>query len=322
MPSTPVLDPVPSPPPAPATARRDPRKAEFEANKLRKRLRRQVGEAIGDYGLVAPGDRVMVCVSGGKDSFGLLDILLTLKDRAPFDFEVIAVNLDQKQPDFPADVLPRYLAERGIPHRIVEQDTFSVVKRVIPEGGTMCSLCSRLRRGVLYRVAGELRATKIALGHHRDDILATFFLNLFFGGKLKTMPPKLVSDDGAHVVIRPLAYVRERDLARYADLMAFPIIPCNLCGSQEHLQRKQVGTMLRDWEKKFPGRLESIYNALAKVVPSHLMDRSLFDFAAVRATGRAEPDGDIAFDVDAALERGTDAAREPADGVIARFLTR
>jgi tRNA 2-thiocytidine biosynthesis protein TtcA len=291
----------------PAAARRDPRRAEFEANKLRKRLRRQVGEAIGDYGLIAPGDRVMVCVSGGKDSFGLLDILLTLKDRAPVDFEVIAVNLDQKQPDFPADVLPRYLAERGIPHRIVEQDTFSVVKRVIPEGGTMCSLCSRLRRGALYRVATELGATKIALGHHRDDILATFFLNLFFGGKLKTMPPKLVSDDGRHVVIRPLAYVRERDLARYADLSRFPIIPCNLCGSQEHLQRRQVTAMLREWEKKHPGRVDSVYNALAKVVPSHLLDRSLFDFAAVRATGRAEPDGDIAFDVDPAIEQAVDA---------------
>ena len=249
----------------------------------------------------------MVCVSGGKDSFGLLDILLTLKDRAPVDFEVIAVNLDQKQPDFPADVLPRYLAERGIPHRIVEQDTFSVVKRVIPEGGTMCSLCSRLRRGALYRVATELGATKIALGHHRDDILATFFLNLFFGGKLKTMPPKLVSDDGRHVVIRPLAYVRERDLARYADLSRFPIIPCNLCGSQEHLQRRQVTAMLREWEKKHPGRVDSVYNALAKVVPSHLLDRSLFDFAAVRATGRAEPDGDIAFDVDPAIEQAVDA---------------
>jgi tRNA 2-thiocytidine biosynthesis protein TtcA len=307
MSSTPALDPVPSPPPASGAARRDPRKAEFEANKLRKRLRRQVGEAIGDYGLIAPGDRVMVCVSGGKDSFGLLDILLTLKDRAPVDFEVIAVNLDQKQPDFPADVLPRYLAERGIPHRIVEQDTFSVVKRVIPEGGTMCSLCSRLRRGALYRVATELGATKIALGHHRDDILATFFLNLFFGGKLKTMPPKLVSDDGRHVVIRPLAYVRECDLTRYADLMCFPIIPCNLCGSQEHLQRKQVTAMLREWEKKHPGRVDSVYNALAKVVPSHLLDRSLFDFAAVRATGRAEPDGDIAFDVDPAIEQAVDA---------------
>ncbi len=300
-----TLDPAPLPP---AAAPRDPRKAEFEANKLRKRLRRQVGEAIADFGLIAPGDRVMVCLSGGKDSFGLLDILLSLKDRAPFGFEVVAVNLDQKQPGFPADVLPRYLEARGAPFRIVEQDTYSVVRRVIPEGGTMCSLCSRLRRGALYRVAGEIGATKIALGHHRDDILATFFLNLFFGGKLKTMPPKLVSDDGKNVVIRPLAYVRERDLARYANLMQFPIIPCNLCGSQEHLQRKQVTAMLREWEKKHPGRIESIYNALAKVVPSHLMDRTLFDFGAVRATGVPEPDGDTAFDVDPDLEQATERA--------------
>ena len=308
MPSTPTQRPTSAPPAtSPVPAARDPRKALFEANKLKKRLRRQVGEAIGDYELIAPGDRVMVCVSGGKDSFGLLDILLSLKDRAPFGFEVIAVNLDQKQPDFPADVLPRYLADRGIAHRIVEQDTYSVVKRVIPEGGTMCSLCSRLRRGALYRVATELRATKIALGHNRDDILATFFLNLFFGGKLKTMPPKLVSDDGRHVVIRPLAYVRERDLARYADLAQFPLIPCNLCGSQEHLQRKQVAAMLREWERTHPGRTESIYNALAKVVPSHLMDRALYDFAAVRATGHAEPDGDIGFDVDPDIEQAVDA---------------
>ena len=307
---------------APALALvRDPRKAEFEANKLKKRLRRQVGEAIGDFGLIEPGDRVMVAVSGGKDSYGLLDILRSLQDRAPFAFELIAVNLDQKQPGFPADVLPRYLEGLGIPFRIAEQDTYSVVKRVIPEGATMCSLCSRLRRGVLYRIASEQGATKIALGHHRDDILATFFLNLFFGGKLKTMPPKLVSDDGRHVVIRPLAYVRERDLVRYADLMQFPIIPCNLCGSQEHLQRRQVTAMLRDWERRFPGRVESIYNALAKVVPSHLMDRSLFDFAAVRATGRAEPDGDICFDVDAALERAADAAL-PVSGVAAHFIER
>jgi tRNA 2-thiocytidine biosynthesis protein TtcA len=280
----------------------DPRKAEFEANKLRKRLRRQVGEAIAAYGLIERNDRVMVCVSGGKDSHGLLDILLSLKDRAPVPFEVIAVNLDQKQPGFPADVLPGYFGARDVPYRIVEQDTYSVVKRVIPEGATMCSLCSRLRRGALYRVAGEIGATKIALGHHRDDVLATFFLNLFFGGKLKTMPPKLVSDDGRHVVIRPLVYVRERDLARYAVAQRFPIIPCNLCGSQQHLQRRQVAEMLRDWEKKHPGRIESICNALADVVPSHLMDRSLFDFGAVRATGRDEPGGDFAFDDDPALE--------------------
>ncbi|HET7098051.1 MAG TPA: tRNA 2-thiocytidine(32) synthetase TtcA [Casimicrobiaceae bacterium] len=296
----------------PAPARSDPRKAELEANKLRKRLRRQVGEAIAAYGLIERDDRVMVCVSGGKDSHALLDVLLTLKDRAPFPFEVIAVNLDQKQPGFPADVLPRYFAERGIPYRIVEQDTYSVVKRVIPEGGTMCSLCSRLRRGALYRVASEIGATKIALGHHRDDVLATFFLNLFFGGTLKTMPPKLVSDDGRHVVIRPLVFVRERDLARYANLRAFPIIPCNLCGSQQHLQRRQVGEMLREWEKKHPGRIESIYNALAKVVPSHLMDRALFDFGAVRATGRIDPDGDLGFDADPPLERALAASEDAA----------
>jgi tRNA 2-thiocytidine biosynthesis protein TtcA len=276
----------------------DPRKAAFEANKLQKRLRRLAGQAIGDFALIEPGDRVMVCLSGGKDSYGLLDVLLSLKDRAPLSFEIVAVNLDQKQPGFPAHVLPDYLIARGVPFHIAEQDTYSVVKRLIPEGATMCSLCSRLRRGVLYRVASELGATKIALGHHRDDLLATFFLNLFFGGKLKTMPPKLVSDDGRHVVIRPLAYVRERDLARYADAMAFPLIPCTLCGSQENLQRKQVTAMLREWEKRFPGRLESIFNALANVVPTHLLDRRLQDFAGVRPTHRAEPDGDLAFDVE------------------------
>ena len=274
----------------PSPTRSDPRKAEFEANKLRKRLRRQVGEAIAAYDLIERNDRVMVCVSGGKDSHGLLDILLTLKDRAPFPFEVVAVNLDQKQPGFPADVLPAYLKKLGVEYRIVEQDTYSIVKRLVPEGKTTCSLCSRLRRGILYRVAGELGATKIALGHHRDDIVQTLLLNMFYGGKLKGMPPKLVSDDGRHIVIRPLVFVRERDLARYANLQAFPIIPCNLCGSQQHLQRRQVGEMLRDWERKYPGRIESIYNALAKVVPSHLMDRALFDFGAVRATGRDEPD--------------------------------
>jgi tRNA 2-thiocytidine biosynthesis protein TtcA len=287
---------------------RDPRRAEFETNKLKRRLRRQVGQAIADYGMIEEGDRVMVCLSGGKDSYGMLEILRGLRDKSPVAFDIVAVNLDQKQPGFPADVLPRYLAERGIAFRIAEQDTYSVVKRLVPEGATMCSLCSRLRRGVLYRVAGELRATKIALGHHRDDLLATFFLNLFFGGKLKTMPPKLVSDNGKHVVIRPLAYVRERDLARFAEVMAFPLIPCTLCGSQENLQRKQVALMLRDWEKRFPGRVESIYNALGKVEASHLMDRRIHDFLAVRATGRPEPDGDIAFDVDAALEAAAAAA--------------
>jgi tRNA 2-thiocytidine biosynthesis protein TtcA len=280
---------------------RDPRKAEYELGKLRKRLRRQVGQAIADYAMIEAGDRVMVCLSGGKDSYALLDILLTLRDRAPLPFDVFAVNLDQKQPGFPVDVLPRYLASRGVEFRIVEQDTYSVVKRVIREGATMCSLCSRLRRGVLYRVAGEIGATKIALGHHRDDILATFFLNLFHGGKLKTMPPKLVSDDGRHVVIRPLAYVRERDLARYAQACAFPLIPCTLCGSQENLQRKQVGALLHEWEKRFPGRLDSIFNAMANVAPTHLLDRALHDFASVRATGVASPEGDRAFDPDLTL---------------------
>jgi tRNA 2-thiocytidine biosynthesis protein TtcA len=290
-----------------AQAARDPRKVEFERNKLAKRLHRQVGEAIADFTMIEPGDRVMVCLSGGKDSYGLLDILLGLQRRSPVPFELVAVNLDQKQPGFPADVLPRYLTSLGVPFHIAEQDTYSVVKRLIPEGATMCSLCSRLRRGVLYRVAGELRATKIALGHHRDDLMATFFLNLFFGGKLKTMPPKLVSDDGKHVVIRPLAYVREHDLARFAADRGFPLIPCTLCGSQENLQRQQVGLMLREWEKKHPGRIESIFNALGKVEPTHLLDRTLQDFAAVRATGRPEPAGDIAFDVDPLLEAAADA---------------
>ena len=279
-------------------SRGDPRKAVLEAGKLRKRLRRHVGQAIADYAMIDAGDRVMVCLSGGKDSYGLLDVLLSLQKRSPLPFSIVAVNLDQKQPGFPADVLPRYLEGRGVPFRIVEQDTYSVVKRVIPEGATMCSLCSRLRRGVLYRVAGELGATKIALGHHRDDIVATFFLNLFHGGKLKTMPPKLASDDGRHVVIRPLAYVRERDLARYAEACAFPLIPCTLCGSQENLQRRQVSALMREWEKRFPGRVESIFNAMGNVVPTHLLDRTLQDFASVRASGVPCADGDRAFDDD------------------------
>ena len=286
-----------------APSPRDTRKADFELDKLRKRLRRLVGQAIADYSMIDAGDRVMVCLSGGKDSYGLLDILLSLQRRSPQPFELIAVNLDQKPPGFPADVLPRYLESRGVPFRIAEQDTYSVVKRVIPEGATMCSLCSRLRRGVLYRVAGEIGATKIALGHHRDDVLATFFLNLFHGGKLKTMPPKLVSDDGRHVVIRPLVYVRERDLARYAEASKFPLIPCTLCGSQENLQRKQVGALLREWDRRFPGRIESIFNAMGNVVSTHLLDRTLNDFAAVRATGVPTSSGDIAFDADESLAR-------------------
>jgi tRNA 2-thiocytidine biosynthesis protein TtcA len=256
-----------------------PRKAEYEDNKLAKRLRRQVGEAIADFNMIEEGDRVMVCLSGGKDSHALLDVLLSLREKSPVGFDLVAVNMDQKQPGFPAHVLPEYLESRGVPYRVVEQDTYSVVKRVIPEGKTMCSLCSRLRRGALYRVAGELGATKVALGHHRDDILATFFLNLFHGGKLKAMPAKLRSDDGKHVVIRPLAYVSEDDLIAYAALKAFPIIPCNLCGAQENLQRQVLRQMLAEWEKRHPGRIESIVRALTDVSPSHLLDRKLFDFA-------------------------------------------
>ena len=256
----------------------DSRKADYEQNKLAKRLRRQVGEAIADYAMIEAGDKVMVCLSGGKDSHALLNVLMGLKEKSPVRFDLVAVNLDQKQPGFPARVLPEYLEKLGVPFRIVEQDTYSVVKRVIPEGKTMCSLCSRLRRGALYRVAGELGATKIALGHHRDDILVTFFLNLFHGGTLKAMPPKLRSDDGRHVVIRPLAYVAEEDLVEYAAIKAFPIIPCTLCGSQENLQRKQIGRMLKEWERNEPGRIESILRAMTDVVPSHLLDRKFFDF--------------------------------------------
>jgi tRNA 2-thiocytidine biosynthesis protein TtcA len=266
----------------PVRIQRDTRKPDYEVGKLAKRLRRQVGEAIADFNMIEAGDRVMVCLSGGKDSHALLDILLSMEEKAPVDFELIAVNLDQKQPGFPAHVLPEYLQGRGVAFRIVEQDTYSIVKRVIPEGKTMCSLCSRLRRGVLYRVAGELGATKIALGHHRDDILATFFLNLFHGGQLKAMPAKLQSDDGRHVVIRPLAYAAEADLAAYAEARAFPIIPCTLCGSQDNLQRQVVRRMIDEWEKRHPGRVESILRALTDVRPSHLLDRKLFDFAGLK----------------------------------------
>ena len=246
--------------------------------------------------MIEDGDTVMVCLSGGKDSYTLLDVLLALRKRAPIDFRIIAMNLDQKQPGFPAEVLPNYLEKLGVEYRIVTQDTYSIVKRVIPEGKTTCSLCSRLRRGILYRVASELGATKVALGHHKDDILQTLLLNLFYGGRMKGMPPKLVSDDGRHVVIRPLAYLPEKDLARWADLRDFPIIPCTLCGSQENLQRKQVGNLLRDWDKKFPGRLENMLSALQNVVPSHLMDRKLFPFESIEVTGEVDEDGDKAFD--------------------------
>ncbi|NIA53342.1 tRNA 2-thiocytidine(32) synthetase TtcA [Massilia sp. TW-1] len=271
-------------------------KQAYENNKLHKRLCRLVGQAIGDFNMIEDGDKVMVCLSGGKDSYALLDILMTLRERAPIHFDIVAVNLDQKQPNFPADVLPAYLEKLGIPFHIENQDTYSIVKRLIPEGKTTCSLCSRLRRGILYRVADELGCTKIALGHHRDDILETFFLNMFFGAKIKGMPAKLVSDDGKHVVIRPLAYVKEADTERYAEVKEFPIIPCDLCGSQENLQRKQIKAMLRDWEKKYPGRVENIFSSLSTVVPSHLMDRDMFGFTDLKADGVANPAGDIAFD--------------------------
>ena len=271
-------------------------KRAYENNKLEKRLLRLTSQAIAQFNMIEGGDKIMVCLSGGKDSYSLLELLLLLRQRAPIDFDIVAVNLDQKQPGFPEDVLPKYLRTKGVPFHIEPQDTYSIVKRVIPEGKTMCSLCSRLRRGVLYRVAGELGATKIALGHHRDDILGTFFLNLFYGGTLKAMPPKLASDDGKHIVIRPLAYVEEADLARYAEVNAFPIIPCNLCGAQVNLKRQEVKRMLLEWEKRYPGRVENTFNALARVVPSHLMDANLFDFATLQASGRPEADGDIAFD--------------------------
>ena len=274
----------------------DIRRRHYEDNKLAKRLRRLAGEAIAEFDMIGAGDCVMVCLSGGKDSYALLDVLLSLKEHAPVDFEVIAFNLDQRHPGYPADVLPGYLRSLGVPFHIETQDTYSVVKRVIPEGKTMCSLCSRLRRGVIYRVAKELGATRIALGHHRNDILETFFLNLFFAGKTKAMPPKLVSDDGNHVVIRPLAFVGESDLIRYAQLRRFPIIPCDLCGSQDNLQRKQVKAMLADWEKRYPGRMETIFRSLRNLEPSHLLDASLFDFAGLAPTGEPVAGGDIAFD--------------------------
>ncbi|MEO8653598.1 MAG: tRNA 2-thiocytidine(32) synthetase TtcA [Ramlibacter sp.] len=272
------------------------RRAEREAHKLEKRLCRLVGQAIGDYKMIEQGDKVMVCLSGGKDSYALLDILLKLKQRAPADFELVAVNLDQKQPGFPEHVLPGYLTRIGVPFHIENQDTYSVVKEKIPDGKTMCSLCSRLRRGVLYRVADELGATKIALGHHRDDILQTFFLNMFFGGKLKAMPPKLVSDDGRHMVIRPLAYVPEHDLVDWAAHRAFPLIPCTLCGSQENLQRKQVSAMLKEWDRKHPGRVDTMFTALQNIVPSHLADGTHYDFKGLTLTGMPDDEGDKAFD--------------------------
>ena len=274
------------------------RKIELESNKLEKRLCRNVGQAIVDFNMIEAGDKVMVCVSGGKDSFTMLDLLLKMQQRAPIHFDIIAVNLDQKQPGFPEHILPEYLAKLGVKYHIENQDTYSIVKRVIPEGKTMCSLCSRLRRGILYRVAEELGATKIALGHHRDDMLQTFFLNMFFGGRLKGMPAKLVSDTGKHVVIRPMAYVNEKDIVRWSAQQQHPIIPCTLCGSQQNLQRVQVGNMLREWQTKYPGRIENMFSALQNVVPSHLMDHNRFDFKNLKATGVADSEGDKAFDAE------------------------
>lgn len=263
-------------------------KSRTEFNKLQKRLRRHVGQAITDYNMIEEGDKVMVCVSGGKDSYTMLDILLNLQMSAPIKFDIVAVNLDQKQPDFPEDVLPKYLTERGIPHYILEKDTYSIVKELTPEGKTYCAVCSRLRRGSLYGFAQEIGATKVALGHHRDDIMATLFLNLFYGGKLKAMPPKLLSDDGKNILIRPLAYCEEKDIIEYARYKAFPIIPCNLCGSQENLQRAKINDMLREWGKHHKGRLESIFTAIQNVAPSQLADRELFDFVSLKATTNRE----------------------------------
>lgn len=271
-------------------------KREYENNKLIKRLRHQVGAAINDFQMIEDGDKIMVCLSGGKDSYALLDILLRLQKSAPVQFEILAVNLDQKQPGFPAHILPDYLQSLGVPFQIIEEDTYSVVKRVIDEGKTTCGLCSRLRRGILYRVAKENNCTKIALGHHRDDILETLFLNMFYGGKLKAMPPKLLSDNGEHIIIRPLAYVKEKDLIRYAQMLEFPIIPCNLCGSQPNLQRQVIKDMLRQWDKQFPGRIESMFSAMQNIVPSHLADYHLFNFAGLQRGQQLPHGGDIAFD--------------------------
>lgn len=263
-------------------------------NKLQKRLRREVGSAIADYNMIEEGDRVMCCLSGGKDSYAMLDILLNLQQRAPVQFEIVAVNLDQKQPGFPEEVLPAYLDSLGVAYHILEKDTYSIVKDKIPEGKTTCSLCSRLRRGTLYGFAQRIGATKIALGHHRDDIIETLFLNMFYGGKMKAMPPKLLSDDGANMVIRPLAYCREKDIAEYAKLKAFPIIPCNLCGSQENLKRAEVKNMLKLWDKQFPGRIETIFTAMQNTAPSQGVDRNVFDFMALERNPDAPASGEVA----------------------------
>ncbi|RCU52688.1 tRNA 2-thiocytidine(32) synthetase TtcA [Corallincola luteus] len=271
-------------------------KAQYNFNKLHKRLRHSVGRAIADFNMIEEGDKIMVCLSGGKDSYTMLEILQNLQKSAPVNFQLVAVNLDQKQPGFPEHILPAYLEDLGVEYKIVEEDTYGIVKEKVPEGKTTCALCSRLRRGIIYRTAKEIGATKIALGHHRDDILETLFLNMFFGGKMKSMPPKLVSDNGEHVVIRPLAYCREKDIIPFAEHKGFPIIPCNLCGSQENLQRQSVKAMLSDWDKRFPGRIETMFRAMQNVVPSHLADHQLYDFASIEATGAPVEDGDTAFD--------------------------
>jgi tRNA 2-thiocytidine biosynthesis protein TtcA len=269
---------------------------QYNFNKLQKRIRRNTGQAIADFNMIEDGDRIMVCLSGGKDSFTMLDILMSLQKSAPVSFELIAVNLDQKQPGFPEHILPQYLEQLGVEYKIVEEDTYSIVQDKIPEGKTTCSLCSRLRRGILYRTAKELGATKIALGHHRDDILETLFLNMFYGGKIKGMPPKLVSDNGEHVVIRPLAYCREKDIIKYANMQEYPIIPCNLCGSQPNMQRQNIKQMLNGWDKQFPGRIETMFSAMQNVVPSHLADFKLFDFKSINRDSGVINGGDIGFD--------------------------
>jgi tRNA 2-thiocytidine biosynthesis protein TtcA len=271
-------------------------KSSYNFNKLQKRLRRETSKAIADFNMIEDGDRIMVCVSGGKDSYTLLDTLLYLQAIAPIQFSIVAVNLDQKQPGFPEHILPQYLEELGVEFKIVEEDTYSIVKEKVPEGKTTCSLCSRLRRGILYKTSKALGATKIALGHHRDDMIETMFLNMFYGGKIKSMPPKLVSDNGEHMVIRPLAYCKESDIERYSQQMDFPIIPCNLCGSQENLQRKNVKMMLQDWQKRFPGRIESMFSAMQNIVPSHMLDHQLFDFKSLNVDSEMHGDGDIGFD--------------------------
>lgn len=274
----------------------DNQQQRYNFNKLQKRLRRETGQAIADFSMIEAGDRIMVCLSGGKDSYTLLDMLRSLQQSAPVPFSLVAVNLDQKQPGFPAHVLPEYLQSIGVEYHIVTENTYGIVKQKIPQGKTTCSLCSRLRRGILYRTATELAVTKIALGHHRDDILQTLLLNMFYGGKLKAMPPKLISDDGKHLVIRPLAYCREKDIVRYASARQFPIIPCNLCGSQPNLQRQIIADMLRDWDKRHPGRIETMFSAVQHIVPSHLCDTSLFNFSALHQGSQLAEGGDLAFD--------------------------